>query len=77
MTAFNASIETKDFTVAGEIVHAAKGIAGNLSLTAFFEASAKLMDQLRNGGTPEDADVALFQQLFEDTKQAINDYLTA
>lgn len=72
---FDASIDTKDYATAGEIVHAAKGVAGNLSLDAFFDESSKLMDQLRHGGTPEDEDVRLFRQLFEETKQAVNAYL--
>ncbi|MDR1028257.1 MAG: Hpt domain-containing protein [Clostridiales Family XIII bacterium] len=72
---FNEDIDTKNYVEAGEIVHAAKGVAGNLSLTVFFAASSKLMDQLRNGGTPNDEDVALFRQLFDETKSAVNAYL--
>jgi HPt (histidine-containing phosphotransfer) domain-containing protein len=75
MADFNESIETSDYAKAGEIVHAAKGVAGNLSLTAFFDASAALMDQLRNGGVPNEEDVALFREIFGETKKAIEDYL--
>jgi HPt (histidine-containing phosphotransfer) domain-containing protein len=73
---FNAAIAAKDFEEAGKIVHAAKGAAGNLSLTAFFEESAILMEQLRGGGTPQGKDVELFRSLYEETKQAINAYLS-
>jgi HPt (histidine-containing phosphotransfer) domain-containing protein len=73
--AFNDAIAAKDFDEAGKIVHAAKGAAGNLSLTAFFEESAVLMEQLRGGGIPQDKDVELFRQLYEETKQAINEYI--
>jgi HPt (histidine-containing phosphotransfer) domain-containing protein len=73
---FDAAIASKDFEVAGKIVHTAKGVAGNLSLTAFYEESVILMDQLRNGGIPQDKDVALFRQLYTETMNAINVYLT-
>lgn len=75
MAGFNAALEEKNYTKAGEIVHAAKGIAGNLSLTAFFDESSILMEQLRGGGTPVDENVASFRRLFEETKVAVNDYL--
>jgi HPt (histidine-containing phosphotransfer) domain-containing protein len=75
MSAFDASIAAKDYLKAGEIVHAAKGVAGNLSLTDFFEHSSKLMDQLRGGGTPVDSDVQLFKVKFNETVAAINAYL--
>ncbi|MDR2610804.1 MAG: Hpt domain-containing protein [Clostridiales Family XIII bacterium] len=73
----DAAIAAKDFEEAGSIVHAAKGAAGNLSLTAFFEQSAVLMEQLRGGGVPKDEDVRLFRQLYEETKQAIDEYLAS
>jgi HPt (histidine-containing phosphotransfer) domain-containing protein len=76
LDAFNAAIDSKDYKTAGELVHAAKGIAGNLSLTEFFNTSSVLMDQLRNGGTPNDADVDLFQKLYIETVAAVNEYLT-
>jgi len=72
---FDAAIGSKDFEVAGKIVHTAKGVAGNLSLTAFYEESIILMDQLRNGGIPQDKDVALFRQLYTETLDAVKTYL--
>jgi HPt (histidine-containing phosphotransfer) domain-containing protein len=74
MQGFDAAISAKDYEEAGKIVHTAKGVAGNLSLAAFFDVSVKLMDQLRGGGVPQDKDVDLFRQLYTETKQAINDY---
>jgi HPt (histidine-containing phosphotransfer) domain-containing protein len=76
MAAFDTSIATKDYVKAGEIVHAAKGVAGNLSLTDFFEHSSKLMEQLRGGGTPVDSDVQIFKTKFRETVTAINEYLS-
>ena len=75
MEGFEAALAEKDYVKAGEIVHAAKGIAGNLSLTALFEISSVLMEELRGGGTPVDEDVVKFRQLFEETKVAVNEYL--
>jgi HPt (histidine-containing phosphotransfer) domain-containing protein len=72
---FGNAVASGDYEKAGQIVHAAKGVAGNLSLTAFFKESEVLMDQLRGGGVPRDEDVELFKQLYEATKQAINAYL--
>jgi HPt (histidine-containing phosphotransfer) domain-containing protein len=72
---FDAAIAGRDFEEAGKVVHTAKGAAGNLSLTAFFEESVVLMEQLRGGGVPQDRDVELFRQLYEETKRAINDYI--
>jgi HPt (histidine-containing phosphotransfer) domain-containing protein len=75
MAGFDANIAAKDYLKAGEIVHAAKGIAGNLSLNPFFEASSKLMEEVRNGGTPVDADVEAFRALYAETKTAITEFL--
>ena len=75
LAALDASIEAKDYNTTGEIVHVAKGVAGNLSLTAFYECSSVLMDQLRNGGTPDMDKIEEFKQLFLETVVAINEYL--
>jgi HPt (histidine-containing phosphotransfer) domain-containing protein len=75
MPGFDTAIAAQDFEEAGRIVHAAKGVAGNLSLTAFYEESVILMDQLRGGGTPQGEDVKLFRQLYTETLAAIKAYL--
>ncbi|MDR3364656.1 MAG: Hpt domain-containing protein [Clostridiales Family XIII bacterium] len=75
MAAFEAALAVRDFTKAGEIVHAAKGVAGNLSLAAFYENSVVLMDQLRGGGTPAPGSVDSFKRLYAETVKAISDYL--
>ena len=75
MGALDSSIAAQDYTKAGEIVHAAKGVAGNLALTAFFECSEVLMNQLRNGGVPEMDKVEEFEQLYKETVDAIKEYL--
>ena len=75
MQAFDEALASEDYIKAGELVHAAKGIAGNLSLAAFYDNSAILMDQLRDGGTPVQENVDLYRSLYAETVKAINDYL--
>jgi len=75
IAAFNSAVSSQDFHKAGDIVHAAKGVAGNLSLAAFYESSVTLMDQLRDGGAPVQENVDEFTRLFYETVQAINEYL--
>ena len=77
MAGFNAAIDAADYDQAGEIVHTAKGLAGNLSLTAFFEVSSQLMDQLRSGVTPGETEIMRFRDVFEATKLAIQTYLNS
>jgi len=74
--ALDTALAEQDYTKAGEVVHAAKGIAGNLSLAAFYDNSVVLMDQLRDGGAPVQENVDEFKSLFTETVQAINVYLS-
>jgi len=75
MARFAQTIRDADWVAAGEIVHAAKGVAGNLSLTAFYEEAATLMEQLRGGNEPNPANVAAFEKLHGETVEAIRAYL--
>ena len=75
MEAFDAAFSARDYVQLGEIVHAAKGVAGNLSLAAFYENSVVLMDQLRGGGEPALENIDAFRRLYYETIQAIDDYL--
>ncbi|MDR1796490.1 MAG: hypothetical protein LBR44_03450 [Clostridiales Family XIII bacterium] len=77
IAAVDAALAAGRFEEAGQIVHAAKGVAGNLSLTAFFEASETLMDQLRPPveALPKEEDAAAFKTLYKETVEAINQYL--
>ena len=74
MQAFDSAIESGDYQSAGDIAHSAKGVAGNLSLTAFFDQSVIVMDQLREGNYDKDS-VDKFRQLYSETKTAINELL--
>jgi len=73
--AFDSAISTQDYAKAGEVVHAAKGVAANLSLAAFYDNSIILMDQLRDGGTPAQENVDEFKRLYSETVEAIIIYL--
>jgi len=75
ISSLDSALALKDYTKAGEIVHAAKGVAGNLSLAAFYENSVVLMDQLRGGGAPAQETVDAFKLLYYETIRAIKDYL--
>jgi len=75
IAAFESALAVQDFKKVGEIVHAAKGVAGNLSLTAFYDNSVKLMDQLRNDGAPIKENVDAFKRLYAETVKAIKEYL--
>jgi HPt (histidine-containing phosphotransfer) domain-containing protein len=76
ISALDAALAAGDYGKAGEIVHAAKGVAGNLSLAAFYENSVVLMDQLRGGNAPAPENVNSFKRLYAETVRAINTYLT-
>lgn len=71
---FKNAIENGDYKAAGDIAHAAKGVAGNLSLTAFFDQSVIVMNQLREDNY-DASEVSKFESLFEETKSAITQYL--
>ena len=75
MEAFDVAFSARDYARLGEIVHAAKGVAGNLSLAAFYDNSVVLMDQLRDGGEPLRENVDAFKILYYETIKAIDDYL--
>lgn len=74
MEEFKDALTEENYTAAGDIAHAAKGVAGNLSLTAFFDQSVIVMNQLREGNYDAD-EVSKFETLFEETKSAINEML--
>lgn len=71
----DASISNGDYNVAEQIVHAAKGVSANLSLIAFYDSSVILMEQLRNGGIPDQFCVTTFEMVYAETVAAIQTYL--
>ncbi|MDR1271626.1 MAG: Hpt domain-containing protein [Clostridiales Family XIII bacterium] len=74
--ALETALNGGEYIKAGEIVHAAKGVAANLSLAAFYDSSVTLMDQMRGGNKPDRANVDIFEQLYDETLKAIAAYLS-
>ena len=48
-TSFEDALTGEDYSRAAEVIHAIKGITGNLSMDLLFEISTQLMHQLRDG----------------------------
>ena len=71
------SLAGDDYVRAGEVAHAIKGVTGNLSLTALFEVSTQLMNELRHGDAPDEKTLADYRGLLKKTIQCVEDYLAA
>ena len=57
----------KDYPKAADSAHAIKGMTGNLSLTAVFNLSAKMMEDLRQGITSDESE-AQFKAAYAKTR---------
>ena len=64
------SLANKDLENAANLAHAVKGITGNLSLTALFTISTKMMDELRKGVASEELHAA-----FTDANRITREYV--
>jgi HPt (histidine-containing phosphotransfer) domain-containing protein len=53
--ALDEALAAADYGRAADVAHGIKGMTGNLSLTALFKTSARMMDTLRQGHLDEDA----------------------
>lgn len=69
-SAMEDALAQQDYAAAAEFAHAIKGITGNLSLTALFEYSTELMNQLR-AGAPDPDTLAQYRDALEKTRQAV------
>jgi FOG: HPt domain len=67
---FEDTVLGGDPVAAGNVAHAIKGMSGNLSMTALFDASAKLCDSLRTGAWDE-ALLAAYRQAVTDTMHVL------
>ena len=65
------ALEEKNYEAAGSAAHGIKGMTGNLALTALFEKSAVLMDQMRNGEAPEPSAVDEYFDALEHTRKHV------
>ena len=57
--AMEESLMEKDYGKAADAAHALKGMTGNLSLTALFNISTKMMEELRQGVASDESYAAL------------------
>ena len=73
---FEEAISASDMPGAGDLAHAIKGIAGNLSLDLLAEYSTSLMTQLR-GGTYDEATLAAYRDAYTKTKTLVEEYVAA
>ncbi len=63
---FDACLASGDIAGAGDVAHAIKGMTGNLSLTALFEVSSTLMQQLRDG-VADDTLISEYRDVLKNT----------
>ena len=59
-----------DYARGADVAHGIKGMTGNLGLMGVFEASEKLMVEMRQG-PPQEASVAEYRESLEKTRQAV------
>ena len=57
----------KDYAKAADSAHAIKGMTGNLSLTATFDMSTRMMEDLRRGVTSDESEAA-FRSAYAKTR---------
>ncbi|MCL1848799.1 MAG: hypothetical protein FWF83_03895 [Clostridiales bacterium] len=65
--ALDGYLAAKDYAKAADSAHAIKGMTGNLSLTQLFIISTKLMEDLRQGISSEEAEAA-YQAAYTQTR---------
>lgn len=65
--ALEEALAAGDWARGADVAHAIKGMTGNLSLTAIFDASTELMLQLRQGA-PDEALLAHYRAVLEETQ---------
>lgn len=66
---FDQSLSSDKISESAEIAHAIKGMTGNLSMNALFEASTKLMNELR-AGEKNQASIDEYQRAYQNTLAA-------
>lgn len=72
--ALEESLAQGDLAKAGEYAHSIKGMTGNLTLTAVFELSTQLMNQLR-AGTRDEQTIAAYRDALEKTRMYVSEVL--
>ena len=64
----------KDYAKAADSAHAIKGMTGNLSLTALFNTSTRLMEELRQGAASEEAETD-FRAAYSQTRVYVQEVI--
>ncbi|MDR1194495.1 MAG: Hpt domain-containing protein [Peptococcaceae bacterium] len=65
--AMDEALAAADYGKAADVAHGIKGMTGNLSLTALFKTSTRMMDTLRQGSLDESA-LAEYRDAYAKTK---------
>ncbi len=68
---FDDCISAGDISGAADVAHAIKGMTGNLSLTALFEISTTLMNELREG-TLDNNSISEYREILAGTLVEVN-----
>lgn len=63
-----ALLQEGDYPKAGDVAHAIKGMTGNLSMTALFEASTRLMNELRQS-IYDESSIADYRDALKKTRE--------
>lgn len=64
------ALTARDYAKAADAAHGIKGMTGNLSLTAVFQASDRLTEELRKG-EPDEETLAAYREACAETKLAV------
>ncbi|MDL2235180.1 Hpt domain-containing protein [Christensenellaceae bacterium OttesenSCG-928-L17] len=72
--AFEDAVAAGNLTAAAESIHGIKGMTGNLSLTAVFETSMALMNDLRAGNLDETL-LAEYREALTETQRVVREYI--
>ena len=67
----------RDFEGAGESLHAIKGVAGNLSFTLLFEASVRLMEEIRDTSEVGEESSTEYMRILGETQVAVEELLAS
>lgn len=67
---FESAVAANDVQKAADVMHAIKGVSGNLNLDALFEISTELMNTLR-GGTMDLERIDVYREVLKDTIAAV------
>lgn len=68
-------LEDNDIPTARDVSHAIKGVAGNLSLTALYDANLLLLGALRSGSMPAREQIDAYDETLQRTREAVRELI--